>query len=733
MKNGMLLFLGIAIFGVLGCSLPYSQVPSGSGIALPSDAIRDVFRSPNAVFSFQTLLPVELALGVELYDSTAGATRSLAGAVIIATLRDIQGNVVYAGRVPDGHLSARVMLPSAPEDITLTLQSEGFADRVVNIPDMVGYSEVNRTMGLLSQGDGAKAVVPLLADSDGDLVPDVYDAFPSDPQSAFAYRVPADGNLTVAYEDLYGLAQAGDADYNDFIAEYAILEVTNGGNELHRIEVTARETVKLAGYNHRFGIRIDGFVGSARLTGHYIDEYGNSVSMDRIETSFANIDLFKESGAGLYKQASFVLEFDTAQSSAVDRPPYNPYLCVLNTRQEIHLMGEQDLDGVPHSYQDGEGFPWGLLVPLQWTPPAETQRIELHYPRFTLWRESFGAVHTDWYLHYDDPYVPPPDDIVAEESQVTFSDAQESNPRLGSDGTGELVVYTSQTLQSDGSYIGDILFQRYDSATKEWGSPVLISSPATDDKFNDVSGFRIVYTAFDSPTSTIGELMLYDIEQETTVLVIPTADTVREARIDGDVVVWTQGQNGVTKVLYRDLNWPAGVTVVLGGPSPAASNVEIGSRYVVWERAIDGQKDIVGYDRLTGAGITVSADPALDERLPTTSGNWVAWQAEDASGSTTIRMANLAIKPVTTFVALDDGSNVYRPCVAGDLVAFESDAGGNLDIYLYRISDGRIFQVTHNPEDQFLANLYGDKVAYVDLRGTSLDVYASTFWLPPAE
>jgi hypothetical protein len=298
---------------------------------------------------------------------------------------------------------------------------------------------------------------------------------------------------------------------------------------------------------------------------------------------------------------------------------------------------------------------------------------------------------------------------------------------------GDLVVYTSQTLQADDSYIGDIYYQRYDSATKTWGSAVLISSPATDDKFNDVSGSRIVYTAFAGPTSTIGQLMLYDIDQGTTVLVMPTADTVREARIDGDVVVWTQGQNGFTSIFYRDLNWTAGVTVQLGGPDPAASNVEIGSRYIVWEKAVNGEKNIMAYDRLTGAWLSVSADPALVERLPTTSGNWVAWQAEDGSGATTIRMANLASKPVTTFAAVDDGSNVSRPCVAGDLVAFESDAGGNLDIYLYRISDGRIFQVTHNPEDQFLANLYGDKVAYVDLRGTSLDVYASTFWLPPAE
>jgi LruC domain-containing protein len=731
MKKAMLLIIGMAIFGVLGCSLPHSQVPNGSGAALPSDAIRDVFRPPTADFTFQTLLPVELVLDVELHDSTGGATRSLAGAVIIAALRDIQGNLVYEGRVADGCLSARVMLPSAPEDITLTLRSEGFAERVVKIPDMVCYSEVNRTMGLLSQDDGAKAVDPLQADSDGDLVPDVYDAFPLDPQSAFAYKIPADGNLTVAYEDLYGLAQAGDADYNDFIAEYSITEVTNGGNELHRIEVTAEETVKLAGYNHRFGIRIDGFEGSARLTGSYIDQYGNSVSMDRTETSYANIDLFKQSGVALHKQASFVLEFDTAQSSAVDRSPYNPYLYVLNTGQEIHLMGEQDLAGVPHSYQDGEGFPWGLLVPMHWVAPAETQRIEVHYPRFANWRQSFGAGHTDWYLHYDDPIQP--DDIVAEEFQVTASEAEESNPRLGSDSTSELVVYTSQTLQADGSYIGDILFQRYDSVTGSWGSAVLISGSVTDDKFNDVSGSRIVYTAFDSPTSALGQLMLYDIAQGTTVLVMPGADTFREVRIDGDVVVWTQGQNGSTRILYRDLNWAAGVTVTLGGPTPAASNVEIGSRYIVWEKAVNGQKDIAAYDRLTGAWITVSADQALDERLPTTSGSWVAWQAEDASGSTAIRLANLASKPVTSFAAVDDGSNVSRPCVAGDLVAFESDAGGNLDIYLYRISDGRIFQVTEEESDQFLVNLYGDQAAYVDLRGTSLDIYASTFWLPPAE
>lgn len=324
---------------------------------------------------------------------------------------------------------------------------------------------------------------------------------------------------------------------------------------------------------------------------------------------------------------------------------------------------------------------------------------------------------------------PAPSEFGSEESQVTSSAAEESNPKLGQDATGGFVAYTSQTLTADGSYIGDIMFRRWDQATKSWGAPVTVSSSITDDKFNDVSGDRIVYTAFESTTSAMGQLMLYDIGDGTTISIMPGVETVREAPIDGDVVVWTQGQNGATLVLYRDLNWAAGVAVTLGGPNPATSNVEIGSSYVVWERVVNGQKDIAAYDRVTGAWIQVSADPNLDERLPTTSGSWVAWQAEDGGGAMTIRMANLAIKPVTSFVAVDDGSNVARPSIDGGLVAFESDAAGNLDVYLYRMCDGKIFQVTTQQDDQFLNNLFGDKVAYVDLRGTSLDIYATQFSL----
>jgi LruC domain-containing protein len=738
-KTLVFLAAAIAALACVSCPLPLPLLPGVSGVApaLPVDIVRDVPRSTAGPFTYQTLLPVKLSLDVTLYDAAGTAVPS-AGVGVIATLLNQKGNVVYAGRISDGHLGALIMLPAAPENLTLSLRAEGCVGRSVVIGDAVAFAEVNRTMGMLLQPQRAKSPDSLTDDRDGDLVPDVYDAFPDDPDSAFAYRVPADGNLTVAYEDLYGLAQAGDADYNDFIAEYSITEVTNGTNQLHRIEVDAQEVVKLAAYDHRFGIRVDTFKGSAHLTGASIDRHGNSVSIDRIETGHANIDLFAKSDTALLKEASFTLEFDEPQvidpaSATVDRPPYNPYLCVLDTGQEIHLMGEQDRVGTAHSYQDSEGFPWGLLVPMDWVNPAEAERIEVHYPRFTNWRQNFGAEFTDWYLHYDDPWVPPPPDIVVEESRVTSSVDQESLPRLGRDDTGDIVVYTSQSLLPDGNYIGDIRYQRYDGVTKTWGPAVTISDSATDDKFNDISGNLIVYTAFAGPVSTVGALKVYDIVEGTTVDLLPEAGSVREGRIDGSVVVWTQGENGTTRIVYRDLAWDAGVTVTLAGPSPAASNVEIGSRYVVWEKVAGTQKDIAAYDRLTGAGITVSADATLDERLPSTSGKWVVWQAEDASGVYTLRAANLSIKPVTASAIVDNGSYVGRPSIDGDLVAYESDVAGSLDIYIYRISDARIFRVTDDASDQFLVNLFGDKVAYIDNRSGSYDVYVATFSLPPVE
>jgi hypothetical protein len=410
---GMLVLAACPIERLLTGSSAVSDPP------LPSDQVAYVPRSVAASFEFKTLLPVNVNLVVRKYklESVGRGPGSwtlldpLAADVYVA-VTDSQGAAVYAGRVlPDGTLSTRLMLPAAPEDLAFTLSAQGFIERSFTVKAASGYAEINRTVSMQAEAAPAEGVLAsdvVLPDRDGDTVPDVYDAFPDDPESAFAINVPFDGPLTIAFEDLFGQARAGDADYNDFIADYQITEYANGQeNAIVRVDGTAKSVAKIAGYNHNFLIAIDSFTGGADLTIRY-----PSRTLSARVKSPAVIPLFLSTRDSVGQQVSFSLHFDAPQSrQTMDEPPYNPFLYVWNTGYDIHLIGEESLPGwrsYGRSFQDAEGFPWALLVPSTWKHPLEGQRIEVPYPRFTLWRQSFGVEHTDWYLHYYDPYVPTP-------------------------------------------------------------------------------------------------------------------------------------------------------------------------------------------------------------------------------------------------------------------------------------------------------------------------------------
>lgn len=412
----------ICILGILllsACPMERLLVGSSPTAAprLPPDQVADVSRSDAEPFEFKTLLPVDVNLRIEPYELASGGKGpgswtllDLQAADTYVTVTDSQGEPVYAGRVlSEGSLSARLTLPAAPEDLTFTLNAQGFDQRSFVVKAASGYAEINRTISMQADAvpaEGAKASVAALPDRDGDSVPDVYDAFPDDPESAFAISVPFDGPLTIAFEDLFGQVKAGDADYNDFIASYQITEYANGQeNAIVRVDGTATSAAKISGYNHGFSIAIDSFTGCADLT----IRYPTRTFTVRVKSP-AVIPLFLSTRDTVGQQVSFSLHFDTPQPrETMDEPPYNPFLHVWNTGYDIHLIGEQALPGSRshgRSFQDAEGFPWALLVPSTWQPPLECQRIEVPYPRFTPWRQSFGAEHTDWYLHHDDPYVP---------------------------------------------------------------------------------------------------------------------------------------------------------------------------------------------------------------------------------------------------------------------------------------------------------------------------------------
>ena len=255
--------------------------------------------------------------------------------------------------------------------MTLILHAEGYKSRTVVIGDMVEYAEINRTMGLVSKGVQSRDIHGL-QDRDGDGIPDVYDAYPDDIESAFAYKVPARGDLTVAYEDLFGRARAGDADYNDFIARYNI-EESSSGEGITKIHVDVIAAEKLAGYNHTFGIRINRFEAPAKLTRNYVDEDGNEASFTQLIKEppegprSLEIVLFEHTGRALSTgnvNADFTLEFvidgviDNPQDPEVlSRPPYNPYLYVHNTGHDVHLIDEEPIRRIESTRTTLSGTP----------------------------------------------------------------------------------------------------------------------------------------------------------------------------------------------------------------------------------------------------------------------------------------------------------------------------------------------------------------------------------------
>lgn len=418
----------IALLSLLAtCSLETGFRPA-SGTELPADQVLDVARSYSGPFTYETLLPVALNLTVQLYQqpspAAALARQTSDSQLIVVSLRNSKGETLYSGAVPSGGTLATVLsLPAAPQDVVLRLDAPGYEPREVTIDGMVLYSEINRVMGLLSEGLSAKGDLP---DTDRDGVPDIYDVDPLDPEAAFKVRTPASGWYTVAFEDLYPVP--GDADYNDFVAEYFIeenhvavvqpLQELLGEVQEKPIEVMLQNlhgevtaVAKVAGYNHKFGIVIEfpGVQGVQLFRKYYNSSGGELVTppmQPEVFNDRAVIWLFENTKYAVDKTATFDLLFPKGVTrSMVSIAPYDPVLYVLNTSKDIHMVGKDPLD-LPASaladelsYMDSNGYPWALLVPEEWQHPAETQYIGNAYPLFEEWRKSKGANAPYWYLY----------------------------------------------------------------------------------------------------------------------------------------------------------------------------------------------------------------------------------------------------------------------------------------------------------------------------------------------
>ena len=77
--------------------------------------------------------------------------------------------------------------------------------------------------------------------------------------------------------------------------------------------------------------------------------------------------------------------------SEVQPAPFDPYIFVLNTTQEIHLLE------VDPTYQDSSGYPFAMMIPDNWQPPLEYIDTAIAFPQFSEFVSSKGIAALNWY------------------------------------------------------------------------------------------------------------------------------------------------------------------------------------------------------------------------------------------------------------------------------------------------------------------------------------------------
>jgi LruC domain-containing protein len=234
--------------------------------------------------------------------------------------------------------------------------------------------------------------------------------------------------LLVSYEDLKNTGWS-DWDYNDFVVSMEIRQGKTAANELGGLEINYEALARGAGFNHRFlhEIPLDGG-GTATVT---IRDANNQV-VSTNTTSFANEPTFAilertrtalPPISGYFDtntrrdQTQRVDGFSATLSIALYNPsanpidalppkPWDPYIEVLNTGEEVHLVIPGHLDNtqtVNDGYEAnnamlGYDLPLAQVFNESWNWPLEFASLWRGYPNYVNYFGSGGATNQDWHL-----------------------------------------------------------------------------------------------------------------------------------------------------------------------------------------------------------------------------------------------------------------------------------------------------------------------------------------------
>ncbi len=270
-------------------------------------------------------------------------------------------------------------------------------------------------------------------DTDGDLIPDNIDAYPTDPTRAFNSYYPNEVEyVSVAFEDLW--PGKGDYDFNDFVVNLNYKMVTNAQNKMVDVILKYQIMADGASLDNGFGLVFDAEPGTVESVLGCI-KLGNAVSIDpkgfeaghtnqTVIIPIDNINPIMEGGlantivGGKYVQTTVqtvTTHFGTPQAS-IGAPPYNPFIFVDQVRgHEVHLKDNHPTELVDNAlfgtwldasdpakgfyYRSTTGLPWGIETPVNFNYPIELADILTVHLKFAAWAQSSGVDYPDWYMN----------------------------------------------------------------------------------------------------------------------------------------------------------------------------------------------------------------------------------------------------------------------------------------------------------------------------------------------
>jgi hypothetical protein len=249
----------------------------------------------------------------------------------------------------------------------------------------------------------------------------------------------------VAYEDLYFApgttpSEMPDYDYNDFLTNFRVQEVTNTSNQVTDIYIDFYPRAVGAGYDHIFYLVLTGtkttpsnnsnilpttkamFQGAATVTLTYYDSNGDVYGTPSNPPYNQDIEVFSSThaifGGKPDKNGNYSQIDTTLPSGYTSGVPSNYAPALYNARVHIQLTSpalnpapknfdastlrmilhpiptNYDIDIInvdPNNFVAGTGNPWGFIIPTEWQWMQESVDIIKGYPTISSYQEYLAG------------------------------------------------------------------------------------------------------------------------------------------------------------------------------------------------------------------------------------------------------------------------------------------------------------------------------------------------------